>query len=589
MIRPLFSFIGIALAIMAGAMLQSCNKDDVIEAAVAPGIEIDSEDGIYTVKVGHELTISPVYKDVTADATYRWSIDGSTIATTPALTYTWAASGEYYLDITVTTPGGSATEELKVEVVELAVPVISLPLSADEVTIALGSDYVITPDISNSDIEGFKVEWTLDGQPAGEESSFTFNATATGSFKIAVTASNIDGSDTREITVNVVEKLPIQISFPTPGYLIKSTDRYTFAGRPVYLTPIIEGAEPTSYEWSVNGKAVECEGRTLEFTPETAGEYIVNLTVDHSVISTVKVICPDATEAQRFRKATATSSATSTTVYEWIPAPGQYINETQTGGMTGSETTPELANEWAQSRLDKQLFVSLGGFGGYIVVGFDHSIPRSEGDYDFSVMANAFLNAASGSGGSNEPGIVYVMQDVNGNGLPDDEWYELRGSETGKADTRQDYAVTYYRPSGPKMATQWTDNYGASGTVDYLKAFHRQDYYYPAWVETDTYTLRGTCLSARTTQDSSSGFWDNSAYPWGYADNIGSDNITGSDATSGAGQRNGFLIKNAMYPTCQHVNLQYIDFIKVQTGVNSKAGWLGEVSTEVFNFRDLSM
>lgn len=589
MTRPLFSFICIALAIMAGAMLSGCNKDDVIEAAKAPGIEIDSEDGIYTVKVGHELTISPEYTEVPPDASYRWTADGSTIATTPDLTYKWDTPGEYYVGITVTTSGGSATEELKVEVIDLATPVISIPLSTDEVTIALGADYMITPSISNNDVEGFKVEWTLDGKPAGDEPSFTFNATATGTYKIGVTASNIDGSDTREITVNVVEQLPIRISFPTPGYLFKSTDRYTFAGRPVYLTPIIEGTEPASYEWSVNGKPVECTERTLKFTPETAGEYIVNLTVDHSVISTVKVICPDATETQRFRNATASSRATSTTVYEWIPGPGQFINETQTGGMTGSETTPALANEWAQGRLDKESFVSLGGFGGYIVVGFDHSIAKSEGDYDFAVMANAFLNASTGSGGSNEPGIVYVMQDVNGNGLPDDEWYELRGSETGKADTHQDYAVTYYRPAGPKMATQWTDNRGASGTVNYLKAFHKQDYYYPAWIEADSYTLRGTCLPARTSQDSSSGFWDNSAFPWGYADNIGSDNMTGNDAVSGTGQRNGFLIKNAMFPTQEHVNLQYIDFIKVQTGVNSKAGWLGEVSTEVLGFRDLSM
>ena len=33
------------------------------------------------------------------------------------------------------------------------------------------------------------------------------------------------------------------------------------------------------------------------------------------------------------------------------------------------------------------------------------------------------------SGGSSEPGIVLVSKDTNGNGLADDEWYELAGSE----------------------------------------------------------------------------------------------------------------------------------------------------------------
>lgn len=42
------------------------------------------------------------------------------------------------------------------------------------------------------------------------------------------------------------------------------------------------------------------------------------------------------------------------------------------------------------------------------------------------------------------------MQDINGNGLPDDEWYELKGSEAGKEETIQNFEVTYYRPEGKK-------------------------------------------------------------------------------------------------------------------------------------------
>ena len=40
--------------------------------------------------------------------------------------------------------------------------------------------------------------------------------------------------------------------------------------------------------------------------------------------------------------------------------------------------------------------------------------------------------------------------------------------------------------------------------------------------------------------------------------------------------------------TVTEANLQYIDFIKVQCGVLAKSGWLGEVSTEVFSFEDLT-
>lgn len=286
-----------------------------------------------------------------------------------------------------------------------------------------------------------------------------------------------------------------------------------------------------------------------------------------------------------FRPSLPTSSEMSTHVYEWTPAPGQFINESTMTESIAGELTPEAAAAWAEQRLSERLFVSLGAFGGYIVVGFDHSIPSSDGDYDFAIMGNSYFNTSSGTGGSNEPGIVYVMQDTNGNGKPDDTWYELRGSETGKEGTIQDYAVTYSRPDAPGLAVSWTDNQGNSGTVDYLGFVHKQDYYYPAWVKSDTYTLRGTCLAARTSQDTSSGLWNNSAFGWGYADNMGSDNIS----LSYGPQCNRFRISDAMNVDGSQARLAYIDFIKVQTGVNSKAGGLGEVSTEVFGFIDRSL
>ena len=61
-----------------------------------------------------------------------------------------------------------------------------------------------------------------------------------------------------------------------------------------------------------------------------------------------------------------------------------------------------------------------------------------------------------------------------------------------------------------------------------------------------------------------------------------------SSTVDGSGQRNGFKISNAIHADGTEANLQYIDFIKVQCGVLAKSGWLGEVSTEVFSFEDLT-
>lgn len=288
-----------------------------------------------------------------------------------------------------------------------------------------------------------------------------------------------------------------------------------------------------------------------------------------------------------YRPATQASSPYSTRVYEYTPAPGQFINE----GEMAKVTTPSEACTYAQKRLDSRLFVSLGAFGGYIVVGFDHSIVKNTkgGDYDFAIMGNAFFNAGSPNGGSSEPGIVWVMQDENQNGLPDDTWYQLCGSETGLDTTVENYAVTYYRPAKDGENIVWKDNRGNEGTVDYVPQFHSQASYYPAWMDGDSYTLTGTYISAHTSQDSSTGFWNNSAFAWGYADNMGTDNLERNSSADGSGQRNGFKIANAIKADGSSANLEYIDFIKVQTGVQSKAGWLGEVSTEVCNFQDLSL
>lgn len=338
---------------------------------------------------------------------------------------------------------------------------------------------------------------------------------------------------------------PIDGVFAGPSYFYRSTTRYTFAGRPVFLTPIVRG---DSYVWSVDGAKVDCDTPTFKFTPDKPGDYNVSVTIDDDIRGEVTVVCVDHSEWRGYKPGTSSVLY----VYEYVPAPGQFINENM------PDMSPTDAIRWAEVRMDKREFVSLGGFGGYIIVGFRHSIG------DFKIKGNAFSNAG---GASNEPGIVYVMQDINGNGLPDDEWYELRASETDAETTIQDYAVTYYRPQSPNSPVKWVDNYGREGEIAYMSAFHKQDSYYPSWINDDSYTLRGTKVQVRTERNEA-GQWF--AYPLesGYADNIGSNNET-------------FYISAAMFADQSPADLKYIDFIKIQTGATGQCGILGEISTEV--------
>lgn len=591
----------IALIFLILISLISCNKDDVIEenVAQAPVITLDSESGIYTVKVGHELTITPTVEHA-ENAIITWTVDGKIVSRDITYTAVWNEIGEFYPVLTVQTEAGKAKEELKIEVVELTPPVISIVIPSQGLKVVAGTDYILTPTIQHDDMENFQMEWVRGGKVVSTEKSYTFHEAELGSYPITIQASNIDGKTSREITVEVVETMPYEVAFDTPSYFQTSNDRYTFINRPIHLMPQLAYFDHPVFSWVVDGEPVTCTDRTFVFTPAKSGKYQVTVTVTEgksapqtvsrnitraatSITGKVTVHCVSNTESELYRPGSAASSKYQNKVYEWTPAPGQFIGETSViGGMTGNETTLESANAWAAKRLSNKQFVSLGGFGGSIIIGFDHSIAKTSNDYDFAVHGNAFKS-------SNEPGIVWVMQDINRNGLPDDEWYELKGSETGKKETIQNYAVTYYKPAAPKMNVEWTDSENKTGFIEYLEQYHRQDYYYPTWIPVNAYTLRGTCLPSKNHIDPVTGYWSNAAYDWGYVDNVGSDNLKGGSSQDGSGQRNGFKIGNAIYPDGKPVDLKYIDFIKVQVGVNGKSGWLGEISTEVFSFEDLSI
>ena len=141
------------------------------------------------------------------------------------------------------------------------------------------------------------------------------------------------------------------------------------------------------------------------------------------------------------------------------------------------------------------------------------------------------------------------------------------------------------------MPVQWTDNMGNSGEIDYLKQFHQQEYYYPLWITEDSYTLTGTCLKARNYDASGNGsYWVNGEYDWGYADNFSSiDRLTNDENSAADANANHFKISNAIDFNGEPIHLDFIDFVKVQVGVNSKSGWLGEISTEVFGFYDYNL
>lgn len=296
-------------------------------------------------------------------------------------------------------------------------------------------------------------------------------------------------------------------------------------------------------------------------------------------------------------------------VYEFRPAPGQFVNDLPEWEEGDTENDMRLKAEECLAE-HEQIMISLGGWGGYVVFGFDHTIKNVKGQYDMKILGNAFYANANPKdtvalGGSAEPGIVMVSYDANGNGKPDDKWYELAGSEHSNPLTKKNYKCTYYRPSADHVPTpdmeysylndttyvKWEDNFGETGYIS-KNIYHKQNYY-PNWIEEDSYSFTGTRLRNNGIDESGTGhYYVLYCFDWGYVDN--QPNTSGYTATDEVmdvdiPHVSEFMIDWAVDENGNHVDLPGVDFVKVYNGVNQYNGWLGEASTEVLDAWDLHM
>ncbi len=313
-----------------------------------------------------------------------------------------------------------------------------------------------------------------------------------------------------------------------------------------------------------------------------------------------------------------------TRVYDFMPAPGQFVNSSPQCEPGDSRATVMARVEKAicgldsvrrMERLDgtiitdtitivKPGLISLGSFGGYVVFGFDHPVVNVAGELDFQVFGNAFgSDSLKVSGGSCEPGIVMVSRDLNGNGLPDDPWYELAGSDYSNPRTQKHFTITYYKPDENKTPVpdpnsmfitdteyiRWTSN-----SVDSLQeghvarnSFHAQSYW-PGWAEGETLTFTGTKLPGNAVNERETGeYWVQYFMGWGYVDNrpdYAYGYVSGSQQSN---QNLGFNIEWAVDEAGTPVHLAQVDFIKVYSAMLQQCGWLGETSTEVCGGIDL--
>jgi hypothetical protein len=182
---------------------------------------------------------------------------------------------------------------------------------------------------------------------------------------------------------------------------------------------------------------------------------------------------------------------------------------------------------------------SLVQLGGYLITGFDHSVEKRPEGRELRIVGNS-------GGFFPEPGVVWVMQDSNGNGKPDDVWYELKGSQYNDSLGKRRYAITFFKPRlNDRSQIAWKDNEGNSGLTLYDN--------YP-------YSVKGASLTFVLSRV---------AYPYGYGY---VDTLTTE-----------FSIADAVQADGTSIDLAFVDFVKVQCAIPDMSG------TEMMAPQDASM
>jgi hypothetical protein len=433
------------------------------------------------------------------------------------------------------------------------------------------------------------IVWVVNGQRVMNAMQFNFQAPADpGTYSLIIMAFNKG---------NIYQKV-VQIT--TGRYVNWQTTANTI----LTLEASQKFANKNDVKWellSTPSELYRLSGnvQTAQFTTVNRGTYKIKVSSGELVDTLLITV----------RQADRPQSAFISKVFDYLPAPGQFVNELPK--YSAGDTYETMVTKAGKELVGEDAnLITLGGWGGYVVVGFDHTIVNVPGRRDFRIYGNAFGANANPRpnapfGGSCESGIVMVAYDKNKNGKPDeDEWYEIKGSGNfsaenepwysnavnGKNDVRtfRSYEMTYHRPTVETPGTpdgfisignyiRWTDNQGQQG-YKIKNTYHAQSYY-PSWVKDEKITFQGIRLAQNGIEESGQGsYYVLYAYKYGYVDNYPNQHDNA-----------GIDIDWAIDKKGNKVNLPGIDFVKVYNGVDQENGWLGESSTEVGRGEDLHL
>ncbi len=348
--------------------------------------------------------------------------------------------------------------------------------------------------------------------------------------------------------------------------------------------------------------------------------YLVALEEGTTTTITITSDSPAHTYILRCDEPDGGSAGSASGIYAYLPSPGQYVNEGLNSGGWGTIYTSSLNQVKDMTDSIVTTGVSLGYFGGYVVLDYgtpakDESGEVTSGIYndntnpygvDFILYGNAFSD-------NSEPGCVQVSK----NGV---DWYDIAGSKYYDSNTDNDYSLTYTNPvpsddddsydygdttgtiyqngvsytgsdSGTVTYNTWHQhswfplfcNYfkeviTSLGALDKVSSLSFADYDYDDTSGSEL-TLSGVMLgdaTNTTTANYTFGYCD--VHPKGSATSTAYNPYTATGSTTGGDPID---ISWAVDANGEPYELDSIRFIRVYTGASAMNGAFGEISTEV--------
>ncbi|MEL6796341.1 MAG: GC-type dockerin domain-anchored protein [Planctomycetota bacterium] len=230
----------------------------------------------------------------------------------------------------------------------------------------------------------------------------------------------------------------------------------------------------------------------------------------------------------------------ATEVVDYSPAPGQFITNPDFNDPTDALGPPSPLPDPATTET-----VTLGGLGGSITLRMPRTViddPRNRLGLDAIVFGNAFYVSGDPTRRFAEPGLIEIALDTNNNGVADDPFFPVAGSDgtTIPLPPNLNGPVIEAPPGWP------ADTDFIFGYADATPRAPLPDGADPA----SFYTIP--------------------------------DEPTSIDIDQGTAGGDAFDIAWAVLPgTTTPANLSGFDFIRITTGPDVPAGIFGEVSTEI--------